>query len=127
MNPNCKNQGNAIEVINCGEERLSETENLNGDINKIINPGIPHVAEHICENLNTRTLLQCRDVSQTWKVLAEKVLLRRWKGKLYEACKDENLKNVVKLLLEHYTCEESGLNFKDEFEESPFMLVGVDI
>ena len=53
---------------------------------KIINLGIPHVGELIFENFNTAELIDCLVVSQTWKVLAENVLFKRWRGKIFEAC-----------------------------------------
>ena len=56
-------------------------------MDKIINLGIPHVAENIFESIDTPELVQCALVSETWKVLAENVLIKRWKGKMFEACK----------------------------------------
>ena len=54
-------------------------------MDKIINLGIPHVAENIFESIDTPELVQCALVSETWKVLAENVLIKRWKGKIFEA------------------------------------------
>ena len=54
-------------------------------MDKIINLGIPHVGEQIFENLDTDNLVQFLKVSRTWKVLAQNVLLKRWKGKMFEA------------------------------------------
>ena len=56
-------------------------------MDKIINLGIPHVAEQIFESIETQELIECLKVSETWKVLAENVLIKRWKGKMFEACK----------------------------------------
>ena len=39
------------------------------------------------------------------------MLLKKWEGKMLEAC-ETGLTKIVKLLLENYNCEESGLNFK---------------
>ena len=87
---------------------------------KVINLGIPHVGELIFELIDTPELIQCALVSETWKVLAENVLIKRWKGKMFEACKNGETK-VVKLLLERCNSEESGLNIKDEKERTALM------
>ena len=60
-------------------------------------------------------------VSETWKILAENVLIKRWKGKIVEACKNGETK-VVQLLLERCDSEESGLNIKDEEERTAFII-----
>ena len=88
---------------------------------KVINLGIPHVGEQIFENLETRGLIKCLDVSETWKILAENVLIKRWKHKMFVACKCGETK-VVELLLERFTCEENGLNIKDEDGFTAFMV-----
>ena len=82
-------------------------------MDKVINLGIPHVGELIFESFDTPRLIKCLEVSETWKVLAENVLIKRWKGKMFEACKSGETK-VVQLLLERCNSEESGLNIKDE-------------
>ena len=72
-------------------------------MDSIINLGIPHVGELIFESIDTPELVQCALVSETWKVLAERVLLKRWKGRtfaLFEACRSGEAK-VVQLLLEY--------------------------
>ena len=81
-------------------------------MDKVINLGIPHVAELIFESIDTPGLINCMEVSETWRELAENVLIKRWKGKMLEACKNGETK-VVQLLLENCTSEESGLNAKD--------------
>ena len=68
-------------------------------MDKIINHGMPHVAEQIFDNIETQGLIECLKVSETWKILAENVLIKRWKGKMFEACKNGETK-VVQLLLE---------------------------
>ena len=80
-------------------------------MDKIINHGMPHVAEQIFDNIETQGLIECLKVSETWKVLAENVLIKRWKGKMFEACQNGETK-VVQLLLERCDAEESGLNIK---------------
>ena len=80
-------------------------------MDKVINLGIPHVGELIFESFDTPGLIKCLEVSQTWNVLAGNVLIKRWKGKMYKACKSGETK-VVQLLLERCNSEESGLNMK---------------
>ena len=87
---------------------------------KVINLGIPHVSELVFESLKTQDLIKCLEVSQTWKELAENVLIKRWKGKMFEACKTGETK-IVQLLLECCTTEENGLNFKDTNGLTAFM------
>ena len=67
-------------------------------MDKVINFGIPHVGELIFESINTPGLIKCLLVSETWKVLAENVLLKRWNGRLFPAC-NRGYIEVVKLLL----------------------------
>ena len=69
----------------------------------IINLGIPHVGEQIFSRLGVDDLIQCREVSQTWKILSEKAwqrLLKTWKGKMLEAC-ETGKTEIVTLLLKH--------------------------
>ena len=89
-------------------------------MDKVINLGIPHVGERIFKNINTKDLVKCVEVSETWNVLAGNVLVKRWKGKMFEACKSGKTQ-IVQLLLERCTSEESGLNIKDELGYTPFM------
>ena len=49
---------------------------LEFEMDRIINLGIPHIGETIFENIDTDELCQYFFVSQTWKVLAENVLLK---------------------------------------------------
>ena len=63
------------------------------------------------------------EVSETWKVLAENVLIKRckrWKGKIFEACKTGKTK-IVQLLLECYNAEENRLNVKDQIGRTALM------
>ena len=55
---------------------VESTKNL-CSIEAIINNRIPHVGEQIFENQNTNDLIQCLEVSRSWKSLAENVLLKR--------------------------------------------------
>ena len=88
---------------------------------KVINLGMPHVGALIFKSIDTSGLISFLEVSETWKVLAENVLVKRWKGKMYEACKRGETK-VVQLLLERCNPEESGLNIKDWIDRSTFMV-----
>ena len=89
-------------------------------MDKVINLGIPHVSELIFENIDTPGLFKCLEVSETWRELAENVLVKRKKGVMFEACNNGETK-VVQLLLERCNSEESGLNTKDEYGFTPFM------
>ena len=71
-------------------------------------------------SLNTDELFQCTLVSKTWKDLAENVLIKRWKGSMFEACEIGAAK-IVQLLLERCNSEEIGLNIKYERGYTPFM------
>ena len=89
-------------------------------MDRIINLGIPHISEIIFENIDTDELCQYFFVSQTWKVLAENVLLKRCKSKLFKACSSGKTK-IVQLLLEQYESEVIGLNARNEYGMTPFI------
>ena len=89
-------------------------------VNIIFNRGLPHVGEQIFESLDTPELFNCLEVSETWRELAENVLIKRWKGKMFEACQNGETK-VVQLLLERCNSEESGLNTRDVDGWTPLM------
>ena len=59
---------------------------------KVINLQIPHVGEKIFEIIDTYDLIKWLKVSNTWRILAENVLLKRWKGKMIEACRHGKFK-----------------------------------
>ena len=48
-------------------------------MDKVINLGIPHVGEKIFESIETDDLIKYLMVSETWRELAENVMLKRWK------------------------------------------------
>ena len=52
-------------------------------LNKVINLGMPHVGEQIFESIDTPGLINCMEVSETWRELAGNVLIKRSKGILY--------------------------------------------
>ena len=92
-------------------------------MDKVINLGIPHVAENVFESIDTSGLIKCLEVSKTWFEQAGNVLIKRGKGKIrskmFEACKTGETR-VVNLILERYN-NESGLNIKDEEEMTVFL------
>ena len=53
---------------------------------KVINLNMPDIGEKILENIDTDDLIKWLKVSKTWKILAENVLVKRWKGKMTDAC-----------------------------------------
>ena len=71
-----------------------------GNFWDIISLGIPHVGEQIFQEFNTCDLIACLSVSHTWKKIAEKILIKKWKDKITEAC-DAGHTAIVKLLLDH--------------------------
>ena len=84
---------------------------------KIIDLGIPHIGEQIFKCLKLDDLVHCLEVSQTWKTLALSAL----KGKMFEVCQSGKTE-IVKLLLENYNGEESGLNFKNALSRTLFLV-----
>merc|ERR1711983_181660 len=62
--------------------------------------------------------IQCLSVSTTWQDLAENVILKRWKSKIFEACKSGKTE-IVKLLLEHEEIED--INATDQSGGTAFM------
>ena len=96
------------EKSNPKEGRLDKNEE-NISVGNIINAGLPHIGEQIFASLDSDELIQCLKVSKTWKDLAEKFLLTRWKGKMLEAC-EKGHTEIVQLLLETCNNEESRLN-----------------
>ena len=86
----------------------------------VINLGIPHIGEQIFESIDTSGLINCLEVSETWKILAENVLIKRWINNMIKACALGKTK-VVQLLLERCNPEEIGLNIKDKYGRTPFM------
>ena len=96
-------------------ENVKEVSNFGKDctITEVINLGIPHVGEQIFSCLDTEDLIQCLEVSKTWTILIEPVLLQRYKGKIkdkiFEACKDGKTA-VVKILLANLKGRKTELN-----------------
>ena len=74
-------------------------------MDRVINLGIPHVGELIFESIDTQGLFQLALVSETWKILAENILIKRWKRRMHEACISRETK-VVQLLLENFISKE---------------------
>ena len=69
-------------------------------IDEVINLGIPHVAEQIFESLETDDLIQYSKVSETWKILAGRIFLSKWKGTLLQACRDGKTE-IVRVFLDN--------------------------
>ena len=68
-------------------------------MDKVINLGIPHVAEQIFKGFGLEELREFRKVSETWKILTEEILLfRRWEGKVHLAFTIGKLE-VIKVLI----------------------------
>ena len=86
------------------EELTKKAENEKVDpegMNKVINLNIPDIGEKVFSSLDTDDLVKLLPVSKTWKELIENVSIKRikrWRGKIYDACKDGQME-VVKLLL----------------------------
>ena len=93
---------------------------------KVINLSLPHVSEQIFEECETEDLIQFLEVSETWKILAENVLLRRYSGKMLEAVLTRSTK-LVQLLLDQSNCDERTHHFKDAYLWACKNEVGQDI
>ena len=88
-------------------------------MDKVINLGIPHVSELIFESIPTPQLIKCLEVSETWKMLAENVLLKRWKGRLFQAC-NRGYIEVVTLLLD--STDQINLNARNTRGQTAFIM-----
>ena len=75
--------GNKMSALLHGYSALIEKPDTQNavSLNAIINRGIPHIGELIFKSIDTRELLSCMEVSETWKELAENVLIKRWNEK----------------------------------------------
>ena len=90
-------------------------------MDRIINLDIPHIGEQIFENINTKELITCLSVSKSWKVLAENVILKRYKGQIFKACGIEDAE-VVKILLDRSEEDVSQLNVPKTHNYTPLMI-----
>ena len=93
-------------------------------MDNVINLAIPYVGEHIFESMSSDDLVQCFAVSRAWKMLAENILYKRWKGKFFEACVSGK-GEIVGILLKHLKSEEieTQLKKKDDCGRTAFMWV----
>ena len=91
-------------VLNLFKKKNRTQNSHTHSLNEVINFGIPHIGELIFESMDTSELFRCALVSETWKILAENVLIKRWKGKMLLACQNGETK-VVELLLKHCNSE----------------------
>jgi len=92
-----------------GQEESQKVEINEVHIESVFNDNIPHVGEQIFESLNTEDLIQCLKVSITWKTIAEKILLKRWKGKLLEVCQNGK-PEIARILLDNLASDSTELN-----------------
>ena len=89
-------------------------------MDEVININIPHVGEKIFQSFETNELVQCFAVSNTWKVLAENVLLKRWQGKFFEAWTSGQVE-VVEILLDRSEIKDTDFNARDSLGMTIFM------
>ena len=82
-------------------------------MDKVINPGIPHVGERIFKLLDLSDLVRCFAVSKYWKRLSEHELSARRKIPFFEASK-LGIAEVVKFLLEHPDFQSIDWTAKDQ-------------
>ena len=77
-----------------------------------MNLTVPHIGEQIFKCFSTTKLLEFRQVSKTWKVLAENSIIKRWKGRLPTVLKTlkSSKPKVIKILLEHAKIETAELH-----------------
>ena len=87
---------------------------------KVINLGIPHIGEKIFKNIDTPGLIECALVSETWETLAHNVLLKRWKGRLIQACASGHVV-IVRLLLDNLYPDCLELNARTVNGRTAFM------
>ena len=92
-------------VLNLFKKKNRTQNSHTHSLNEVINFGIPHVGELIFESMDTSELFRCALVSETWKILAENILIKRWKRRMHEACISGETK-VVQLLLENFISKE---------------------
>ena len=72
-------------------------------MDKVINLGIPHVAENILAHLTDDQLLECLKVSKTWENIAQELLILRWRDNLQVPIQ-KGLTNIVQGMLDHPEC-----------------------
>ena len=78
-------------------------------MDKIINLGIPHVAEQIFEPFGIKDLNECLRVSETWKEIAKEVVVKRWIDKFHLPVYLEAT-NIVQVLLDNPKCDNINWN-----------------
>ena len=92
------------------------------NMDKIINLGIPHVAEQIFKQCGLEDLLQFQKVSETWQILTEDfILFHKWKGKVHWAC-TVGKSDVMKLLVKRPDVEQVDFNAIDDHGKTPLIL-----
>ena len=68
------------EGINCFDANSKSRFCTCSKMDKVINLDIPHIGELIFQGIDTPGLIKCLEVSETWKILAENVLIKRIKS-----------------------------------------------
>ena len=81
-------------------------------MDKIINLGIPHVAEQIFEPFGIMDLNECRRVSETWKAIAGEIVLNGWKDHVFWPVY-YGATEIVQLFLDHPKCDDIDWNKKE--------------
>ena len=107
-------EGNNSKKKRSKEDKETQSKDIGNDwtINSIINLGMPHVGEKIFSSIDTNELVQWMKVSKPWKVLIENVLLKRWRDRIFEACKDGKTE-IVKILLANLGDKKADWNARD--------------
>ena len=103
-----------------GHSRIGQQNTIIIAMDNIINLGIPHVGEQIFESIDSSELLQYRWVSESWKILSEKLLFKRWQGRLIEAVKRSKIE-IVAFLLGRLESEEINEDDCFGFGKTAFM------
>ena len=102
----------------------SKTTNSNVSLDTIITDNIPHIGEQVLEKMPTDSLIQYQKVSPTWRALARKVLVQRYKNNLIQVFEQENeiIFEAFKILLEDSKNLEIDFNAKGNSGMTVFML-----
>ena len=101
---------------------VSEENSRSLDIGHIVNLSVPHIAEQIFENIDSLDLIQCAEVSGLWKVLAEKVLVKRLKSQMFVDACENGKTEVVKTLLNYNHVNLNERKVIVQRDHTPFMI-----
>ena len=81
-------------------------------MDKIINLGIPHVAEQIFEPFGIKDLNECLRVSETWKEIGGEFAVKKWKDNFHWPV-HYGATEIVQVLLDHPKCDDIDWNKKE--------------